>query len=331
MKRVIGFENPNSFVKICSDPNTLDYGKKVYPNTLSKPPRQSMFNNSKKIYEVNGNPYIVGKTRFYETSSSKGIQRYQSENFYVEGVIALAQVAEDGDEIIAVTGLPAKHYTEEIKQIVRNVFEKEHTVYENGKPKKFAVSKCIVLLQPMGTYINLLKDLHGNTRFEASRLISKNVLVFDIGWGSSDYAVIRENDLYEWGEADFSMFDLYDEIRVKLQVKYPDKPIATGKIELFDLEQQIRENNYYEYSNESYYVGDIKQDIFSKYAGKIMTSLGQKVDLLEFDQVLFCGGGVQALKPYLKNHLVNRNSLPVLNAQTSNVEGFYIFGKYFAG
>jgi hypothetical protein len=83
--------------------------------------------------------------------------------------------------------------------------------------------------------------------------------------------------LQDWGETSFSMKDAFQDIYLQLQSAYPSRPIATSNIGLFDLETQLRQNEcLFKYSGESYDVRQIQNEVLNDYAGRMMTSLGQK-------------------------------------------------------
>src|SRR5690606_37347940 len=87
-----------------------------------------------------------------------------------------------------------------------------HTVYVNGTPRTFEIVDVKVLLQPLGTLTHLLIDEHGDIRKEGLGLTraDKRSVIVDIGWGTTDVALMQGSNLVDYFGVDTAMQDAYE-------------------------------------------------------------------------------------------------------------------------
>ncbi|VXB96319.1 conserved hypothetical protein [Exiguobacterium sp. 8H] len=321
--KTISFETANSYIKV------FDAEKDqvlIYPNTVREAPIEN-FTNPIPTYEVEGVAYQAGIRRGFSTSSSKGPDRYQTHAFYVETMIALAQVVEDGDTIIAATGLPANHYTKTIINDLKKRFETTHYVKIDGKEKFFTIETLDVFLQPLGSFFYSIIGDDGMKRSNYDELMNADVLVIDIGFGSTDLAEISLGQLRDYQETGVAMSDAYRDLFQAIKQRYSGRNIETATIHPLQLEIETREKTSFQYGGESYPIAELRERVFQRTATDIIERVSNEKDFSKYDKAIFTGGGVDALKDHLSN-IKAPNALPILNAQEANVRGFSNFSRF---
>jgi hypothetical protein len=321
--RTIGIEAANSFVKIKSD-----RGETAYLNTvrLRKDSEEAFLGASKGgpvRLKYNGKSYTVGDYRDYLSSSGRDGDRYASEQYKLENVLGIAQFIDNGDEVRVVTGLPSKHYSEESRSVVEGQLLGEHTVHVDGAPRTFTVKEVHVILQPLGTLTHLLIKDDGTVRQEGLALTKtgKRSVVVDIGWGTTDVAVLEGSNLLEYFGLDTAMLEAYEGILERLELR--------NEITPFEAEQQLRGGSVIEYGGESYDAEQIRTDVLKSTARSIISKLKNRISLEPFDAVVFTGGGVAALIENIKEAAIDiPNAVPVREPQMANARGYYAYGIY---
>lgn len=197
----VGGESANSFIKMVSSVSKLDVAGNpivdTYLNTLTEVDRYDAYDEISgtlrpQYYEVDGVYYQVGlkaETSEQDNSYLDGIERYKHPNFKIETLIAIYRQLERDNKfdepIYYVTGVPIKHFNKTVEETIRDVLVTNVPHIVNGKPINIKYVK--VIKQALSSYYNDLLD--NNARPNADFYLSikdKNLLYFDIGWGTSD-------------------------------------------------------------------------------------------------------------------------------------------------
>jgi hypothetical protein len=322
--KILSFETANSYVKVWNGEGDVI----VYPNTLRQAPREFITGDNQDVYTVNDESYIVGKTRNYISSSGKGVDRYTKPAFYVESLIALSHYVKDGDKIIAATGLPSIHYTKNTVETLKRIFEKRHTITIGTKQISFEITELDVYLQPLGSYFYSLLDSKGGQSNLFNRLVESEVLVVDIGFGSTDLAELSDHQLVDYQESGSAMLDAYLDIIASIKRKYSGTKLETADLKPLHIEGEIKDSNTFSFSNDDYAIGDVKEEVFDRHAKKIIYNITNVKNFDNYDTVIFAGGGVSALEAYLSKYVKSSNALVIRESQVSNVKGFLIYSKY---
>lgn len=322
--KIVSFETANSYIKL------FDQGKKVitYPNTWTYAPLEVIGRQSIRTYKLGEDSFQVGVSRNFQSSSGKGADRYEKESFYAESIIALAHVVEDGEKIIASTGLPANHYTQSIIESLKDKFEKTHIVEVDGKIKKFTIKELDVFLQPLGSFFYSLVDDNGEPRSTYDELMGGQILIVDIGFGSTDIAEIRQGQLFDYHEVDTAMVDAYQGLISRMRAKYADSPVETATLHPLRVEIETRDKDSFQFGGESYPIAELREKAFDQTAKRIMDAVTNLKQLRNFDKIIFTGGGVDALRTHLNKHLKVANAVPLKNSQEANVRGFNVFSQF---
>lgn len=331
-KRTVAFESANSFVKVFSDGKGL-----VYPNTVSDVGLENFNQISKEeVYRYDGMAFTVGKTLNYETSSSQSLSRYGSDEYRRESVAAISKMVNDGDSVTVVTGIPSQHYNakEDALRLLNLNLKKSHTIEVNGEEKTFTVTKVIVILQPLATFFYSIIDETGQTDDDMlARIEDTSTLIVDIGWGTTDVAVLVGSTLKETRHIDTNMHTVYSHISETIKQKH--KKLATMEIPLLELERQFRKGTALKWANKQYECRDIIEEVFEKASRRIVSQIGNMFKIEDYATVIFTGGGATALQANLSANLTDKttgkiedNIMLMHDSQMVIVKGYYVFAKY---
>jgi hypothetical protein len=338
--KTIAYESANGFVKVFY--NGLSA---VYPNTITQAGLESYAakqgKGEKPIYTINNRRVIAGETLNYISSSSDSVKRYGTEEYLIESLIALDQFAEDGDSLTVVTGLPSNHYEDkdEAIRLITNNLKKPHTYIVGDTEKTIKIKKVVVTLQPLATFFYTIVDTNGNVDEDMlERYEDTLTLIIDIGWKTTDVAIIRGNSLIKFDTLETSMETTYEAIRTRLkdQAKKEKKKLAGAKnVRLLEIEKQLRKGDAFRWANELNEATLIKREVFTNSAKNIVTEANSFMSFDQVSTIIFTGGGTEALQDYLEPHLINAktgkhddNVFLLDDTQLANVKGYYVYETY---
>lgn len=334
--RIIGLDIANSYVKMTSESGTI-----TYPNTT-----KLLSEQQKKLIESEGrggdvftyvedsgiqNHYQIGLTdKDVISSSSTSKDRYRSEQFRREFILALARIAQNGEVFAVVTGLPSSDYLDETNKLaLKELAGRTYMVLVNGNPISFTISHVFVELQPRGTYLSASYQIINGQVFVKNEELAtaKYVGVVDIGWGTTDFALLTEDGfIHEKVGISHAMSNAYELLKENLLEEYS----ALRDVPLIELEAEIRKKGTI-WAGE----GNIPKDViereltraFAATANDIISKLKNAVNLDQLNIAVFTGGGVIALREHLRGKIDGTSrKVMVSNAQEANSEGYYIRG-----
>lgn len=316
---VVGHDAANSYVKSVSEDKSI-----VYPNTLRERPEQeeAFLNGTRQPrFTYKGVTYTIGEARFSVSSSARDSDRYLSDVWRTESIISVAQHVKNRNRVKVVTGVPSNHYGNSVAKDIENALVGSHTVVVDGKKRTFEIAQTTVVLQPMGTLFYLIVHDDGTLRKETAHLLDNLKIIIDIGFGSTDIAIVDGSELIEYFGVDASMLDAYERILQKSNLANELTPLQA--------EQQLRQGTSLSYGGQHFDVTDLKKESFKLVAQSIISKVKNRKSLESFDASIFTGGGVQALHSDLKRYLVDvPNAVPVSNSQEANAYGYYLYGLY---
>ena len=344
LKKVVGFEAANSFVKVFTRGRQA-----VYANTITELGQESFSKvletterNANTVYTVNGKSYNVGLTHKYRTSSGTDIERYKSEMYLIESLIAISQVVDDGETITVATGIPADHYHAKgtAKQYINAALVGTHTILVNGNELTFTIKEVVVILQPLASYFYaLVNELGTADDSMIERIENTETLIIDIGFGTTDLAYCLGYNLHNFDVVTDSMKTVYEKVAQQLKADAAAKNVklATAKIKLLDLEKQIREKKYFTYANKRYDVMGTYEKALKETASNIIADVRSSTGLDQFTTIIFTGGGSKSMAAYIENELKDpaTDNLPEniffidsKAAQMANVKGYFVYTNY---
>lgn len=329
--KVVSFEAANSYVKgrsakgrICylnalkerfEDEEVVQVRSKIKVDVEDKP--------ENKIFKFEGRLYTIGDALDAVFSTARDADRYSNPFYRTASILAISQLIDHGDRVLAVTGVPGNHYkNEQVYQAIKNALTGVHTVVINGETRTFEIVDVKIILQPMGTLYSLIINEDGTYTDNGQDIEeARKKIVIDIGFGSTDVAVLDGMTLLRVFTVDISMVDAYKRILRKLEL--------TNKMEPLEIEQALRKGSVVRHGGITYDATKAKEEAFEITAQQIISRVKNRESLEDFDYVIFTGGGVEALYQPLKSHLIGvPNAVKVGDAQQANGEGYYLYGLF---
>lgn len=350
----IGGESANSFIKMVSSESKLDVAGNpivdTYLNTLTEVDRYDAYDDISgslrpQHYEIDGVYYQVGlkaETSEQDNSYLDGIERYKHPNFKIETLIAIyRQLEKSGkfdEPIYYVTGVPIKHFNKTVEDTIREVLIANHTV--NNKPINIKGVK--VIKQALSSYYNdlLNNEAKPNADFYLS-VKEKNLLYFDIGWGTSDVQRIVDGKPFGDGhlEGVITIVDKIYKDAISMRTLESDKLKALGVPKL-GFHNVIKTGILKCSRDMELDMSKSRKKHVSSYLNAVSRLTKSDFELSNIDIVYFCGGGAIALERDIKTHFkdffgyndiqMEKKFVFVSGAQQSNARGYYKFAlKYF--
>lgn len=352
----IGGESANSFIKMVSSVSKLDVAGNpivdTYLNTLTEVDKYDAYDEISgalrpQYYEVDSVYYQVGlkaETSEQDNSYLDGIERYKHPNFKIETLIAIYRQLERDNKfdepIYYVTGVPIKHFNKTVEETIRDVLVANAPHVVNGKPINIKGVK--VIKQALSSYYNDLLD--NNAKPNADFYLSikdKNLLYFDIGWGTSD--VQRIVDGKPLGDSHLEgVITIVEKIykdAISLGTIESDKLKALGVPKL-GFHNAIKTGILKCSRDTELDMSKSRKKHVSSFLNSVSRLTKSDFELSNIDTVYFCGGGAIALERDIKQHFkeffgyndiqMEKKFVFVAGAQQSNARGYYKFAlKYF--
>jgi plasmid segregation protein ParM len=218
-----------------------------------------------------------------------------------------------------VTGLPPErmHLADSIKELIKG--EHVFSVFEKGRYKEIKpiVLDIEVIPQPIGTFW----AEYAQSIAEGKNLGLNKIGVVDIGFGTSDFAVI-EDQVYIPEKSvtiPIGMSNAYKEISKALFAEFGiakeshslDEIIIKGKIKKAGVTYDIKR---------------IIDNSLEKLSQNILIEISSNWVTDEFDKILFTGGGGQALGKFLVPKF--EQGVVVEDAFTANSKGYFNWAAY---
>lgn len=326
--KIIGLEVPNSYVKAFTKSGSL-----VYPNTTrlihDTELVVSLIGSGRDIFTYNGQNFEVGLPT-NTGSGSKSENRYRTEEFKREFLFAVAQlVDEPNEEVYVVTGVPSEtSKNEEIEREIREHVVGEYTITINQKDiKTFKIVDVKVIAQPLGTLLSYLFHLNGEEKRPGEA--SKNSLVIDIGWGTTDIVAFEEMIIKERDSFPIGMSDHIRRLSDRINSTYPKSRIANVIKSPYQLDLLARKGDLLEIATGSFDISEISKVTKKETANIIyerVSTMGFNFD--SYHNIILTGGGAAALSYELLKEFNNPRVVIAEDAQIANVIGFYIYGLY---
>ena len=302
-----------------------------------------------------GENWLVGSNAQADTSVNEAIesdealfgrQRYYDPMFRVIACagLGIAMMPDRYGEIgkrklVVQTGLPPK-YTNDSDALREALTGRHHFSLRvgNSAPREFDFSlsseDIFIMMQPMGTFFSVVKDSRNRYVSSIKDFISKNILIFDAGFGTFDLFLIKNHAVKD--SQTFSNLGMkrvfqetIDGIRkqygVTLSVSDMQKYLETGEIKVFD-----RKN--FRSSLKPY--GDILREASSSICRQAIEKMAQVYPLSEIDYLVITGGTGAAWEREIRNTFSEMDTLTILSGNQNdsslpfifaNVRGYYMY------
>jgi hypothetical protein len=233
------------------------------------------------------------------------------------------------------TGVPAKEARTDMNSKELRPMEKllKDVLENNGQPhiveieeevngvwkkyyKTFTIRVGKIISQSMGSLAN--KAMLSNGKIDHSLMNDSN-LILDVGGGTSIITCLNNQNIVEHDSVLKGMKVAYQEIKEKLDHKYPELEATVESIE-----QQIQDKKYYvsnalQVPEEEW--SQIKEEVFNAHAQSILNSF--KIKPEKYNNLFFVGGGSEGLYKFIKQNPSWTRIEKVDGSQTSNLQGYY--------
>ncbi len=333
ISRIIGLDVANSTLKVWTDELNIKYVntiKEVNDAGLvySFKADYQMFVYQKKIYEVG----LVSATG----SGGRVISRYGSEEYTIEALIAVAsclkELGEKGKNQVLriVTGVPSSlaknsKITDLIKEKLIGKHEIKAVTFEDVMPIEFEVAEVIVVPQPLGTMYDYVYDDEAEELSE--KLLDQRAIVVDIGWGTTDIAILENARVRSTFSFDIGTSDYISALQEDVNNNVPEANIfslSPHELDFKLIESDVVETPFGRFDL-SKFVSEHKKEQSKRVYQEIM---GLGLEFNKFYKIILTGGGALLYEEYLKEYFDDPRILIKENAVMSNCKGFWLLGNY---
>jgi plasmid segregation protein ParM len=329
-QRVVGIDVANSTIKSWTDGDE----SMSYRNTVkvindaglvySFKTDYQMFVFNKEVYEV-GDIAVMG-------SGGRGKARYNSANFRTEAIIGITKMlgTSNGEKIRVVTGVPSSlsknmAVIDEMKRSLVGTYDVKSVIWDKVETVAFEIVDVIVVPQPLGTIYSYVYDKASGTLDQ--KLLTQRVLVVDIGWGTTDLALLESSQVRGTFGFEIGASDYIAGVQEEANNKMPEANIFAlnaHELDLALLQSPIVETPFGQFD-----LGAIAETHKRRQAENIYKSvMGVGLEYNKLNKIIMTGGGSLLYEKYLRELFNDPRLIIQENAVLSNAQGFYLLGKY---
>ncbi len=303
--------------------------------------------------DENGEEWLVGKTaqeEFDDTTSDRatyGRQRYDDPAFIVCARVGLALGLMpnkfgkvEGKKVVIQTGLPPKYKDD--APILRDVLSGHHKFSikigsYDAQEYDFVIDpdNVFITMQPMGTLYSV--SINNERKFipESQHYLSKNLIVFDPGFGTFDLFYIKGHRIVDDQTfSDLGMKQVFNETANEIAKRFHktvsvsemQKYLETGEVTIFDRRAL---------SSHSESIAEILENAANKICDKAIDKMVQVYpDIENVDFLVITGGTGAAWKNRIKDRLKGLSKLTIIDGNQNddklsfiyaNVRGYYMY------
>ena len=328
--RVIGIDVANSTIKIWSD-NDLH---KEYRNTVKEINDAGLvysFKTNYQMYVLNKEVYEVGDLSAMG-SGGRGKARYNSNAFKTEALIGIAGILTPGtkDRIRVVTGLPSSlsknaAVAEEIKKNLKGDFSIKSVKWDSVDDINFEIVDVIVVPQPLGTLYNFVYD-EGTGELN-QKLLSQRALIVDIGWGTTDLAVLEESRVRGTFGFEIGVSDYVANLQEEVNDKMPEANIYAlnpHQLDVALLASTTVETPFGKFDLSK--LAEKHKELQAKRVYEAVMGLG--LEFNKFYRIILTGGGALQYEKFLRTMFNDPRLIIQQDAVTANAKGFHLLGQF---
>ncbi len=326
--QVVGIDVANSTIKAWTD----DGKKAYYRNTVKEIKDAGLvysFKTDYHMYVLDNNVYEVGDITV-AGQGARGNSRYGSKAFRVEAAIGIANLMEVGTnkKLRVVTGVPSSlsknnKVLDDVKKSLLGDFAIKSVLWDKVEDITFSIVDVLVVPQPLGTLYTYLCNESGQID---QKLVSQKALVVDIGWGTTDIAILESGRVRSTFGFETGTSDYISAIQEEVNNDMPEANIQA--LNPHELDIKLLENTSVETPFGTFdlakYVEHNKEDQADKIYSEIM---GLGLEFSKFYKIIFTGGGALLYK----QHLIEKFNDPRLiiheDSVMANAHGFYLLGR----
>ncbi|MCL2756401.1 MAG: ParM/StbA family protein [Firmicutes bacterium] len=328
--RVIGIDVANSTIKIWTDNGEHN----EYRNTVREINDAGLvysFKTNYQMYVLDKEVYEVGDLSAMG-SGGRGKARYNSNAFRIEALIGITSVLKPGtnDKIRVVTGLPSSlsknsAVADEIKKSLTGKFSIKSVKWDQVDDITFEIVDVIVVPQPLGTLYNFVYDEKIGELDQ--KLLSQRALVVDIGWGTTDLAVLEESRVRGTFGFEIGVSDYVANLQEDVNDKMPEASIYALNPHQFDvalLESTTVETPFGKFDLSK--LSEKHKEIQARRVYEAVMSLG--LEFSKLYRIILSGGGSLQYEKYLRQFFNDPRLIIQQDAVTANSKGFHLLGQF---
>jgi len=328
--RVVGIDVANSTIKMWTDNGEHS----EYRNTVREINDAGLvysFKTNYQMYVLEKEVYEVGDLSAMG-SGGRGKSRYSSSAFRTEALIGITSILkpETNDKIRVVTGLPSAlsknaAVAEEIKKSLVGKYSIKSVKWDQVDDITFEIVDVIVVPQPLGTLYNFVYD---DKKAELDqKLLSQRALVVDIGWGTTDLAVLEESRVRGTFGFEIGVSDYVANLQEEVNDKMPEASIYALNPHQFDialLESTTVETPFGKYDLAA--LSEKHKEIQARRVYEAVMSLG--LEFSKLYRIILTGGGALQYEKYLRQFFNDPRLIIQQDAVTANAKGFHLLGQF---
>ena len=331
--RIIGLDVANSTLKVWTDELNIRYVntiKEINDAGLVYSFRADyqMFVYQKKIYEV-GLTSATG-------SGGRVVSRYGSEEYTIEALIAIAsclkELGEKGKNQVLriVTGVPSSlaknsKITDLIKEKLIGFHEIKAVTFEDVMPIEFEIGEVIVVPQPLGTMYDYVYDDDADELND--KLLDQRAIVIDIGWGTTDIAILENARVRSTFSFDIGTSDYISALQEDVNSNIVEANIFS--LSPHELDFKLIESNVVETPFGKFDLSSFVENHQKEQAKRVYQEvMGLGLEFNKFYKIILTGGGALLYEKYLREYFDDPRILIKENAVMSNCKGFWLLGNY---
>lgn len=274
----------------------------------------------------------AGTKTVTDTIRSDG--RYNTREFKLLIDFSLAELARDFSEsregildVVVVTGVPTEDYSkpEIVNQVISSI-KGVHSATIDGVSHAVRVHKVYVLMQPVGTAVDIMVDALGEVKDDVD-IDESLVGIVDCGGGTVLIDAFDSMNLDKKNRKQMfeGAYTLYSDIRNRVTNEY-------SSITDNEVERLLRDgaaNETYLWSpngRETYDLTDIVMNERNRYTRKVASTVNSTYKANKRMKTVYVTGGTANLLIKSEFEYTVPNAVFVADSETANVRGFYKYG-----
>ena len=331
--RIIGLDVANSTLKIWTDELNLKYVNTI--RQINDAGLVYSFKTDYQMYVYDKSVYEVGVVSA-SGSGGRGISRYGSEQYKIEALIGITSCLKeipdlaDHEVIRVVTGVPSslaknQKVIAQIKQMLTGIHEVKSVTWESVRPITFEIREVIVVPQPLGTMYDYVYDPEADALNE--KLLDQRAIVIDIGWGTTDIAILETARVRSTFSFDIGTSDYISDLQEDVNSNVPEASIfslSPHELDLSLLESPVVETPFGQYDLSAYIEKHCKNQAKRVY----QEVMGLGLEFNKFYKIILTGGGSLLYEKYLREFFNDPRLVIQNNAVMANCRGFWLLGNY---
>ena len=327
--KVVGIDVANSTLKVWTDDNQV-----MYRNTIKQVDDAGLvysFETKYKMYVYENEIYEVGDLSA-TGSGGRGIARYGSKQFKIEAIIGIASALKTGDSyrLRIVTGVPSflaknQEVINDIKKVLIGNHKVQIATYETKEEVEFEIVEVIVVPQPLGTMYTYVYD--EKTKKINKKFVEQRALIVDIGWGTTDIAILESGRVRSTFGFDIGTSDYISEIQAEVNNDIPKSNIRT--VNSHELDMRLLEDTTVETPFGTFDLSPYTEKNKKKQAERLYSEImALGLEFNKFYRIILTGGGTILYEKYLREIFNDPRLIIQEDAIRANANGFYLLGQY---